>query len=96
VSVERGQHDPNPRLPLERMTGTQMPEPLAWLTAHVIDSLQIDGHRFTSVDHRSEERDGRVHVVCSAEDGTLLLLDYNPSDNSEPVNSALLATEQTA
>jgi hypothetical protein len=78
------------------MAGSQMPEPLAWLTAHVVDSLLIDGHRFTTVNHRSEEHDGRIHVVCSAEDGTSLLLDYDPSDSAEPVNYALLPNENVS
>jgi hypothetical protein len=96
VTAERGHPNPNPHIPLESMTGAQMPEPLAWLTAQVIDSLVIDGHRFTGVDHRSEEHDGRVHVICSAEDGTSILLDYDPSDGTEPVNYALFPAERSA
>ena len=86
--------DRNPHLPLERMAGSDIARPLAYLTALAIDSFRFDGHRFTSVDDRYESRDGRVKVVCGAEDGTRLLLDYNPTDSTEPLNFTVLSLDE--
>jgi hypothetical protein len=85
--------DPNPHLPIDQMTGVQLPETLAMLTSHAIDSFGFDTHRFTQVLSRSETQNGRVHVVCAADDGTSLFLDYDPTDNELPVTFVLTPPE---
>lgn len=82
--------DPNPQITPEEMTGADITMPLAWLAGHMVDSLVVDGSHLVSVDHRFEELGGILHVICSDDDGSSHMFEYDPTDRSEPVRHLVL------
>lgn len=84
-SFENPEINPNPVLPIGRMTGTELSESLALLASRSVDSLVIDNLRYTSISHRREAQDGRVHVECDTDDGMSILFIYDPTDHIDPV-----------
>jgi hypothetical protein len=77
------------------MTGPQMTTALAWLASHLVDSLVVDGSHLVSQDHRYEWRDDDdgsliVHMLCSDNEGTTHMLEFNPIDHTAPVQHVVL------
>jgi hypothetical protein len=82
--------NPNPQITPEEMTGADITMPLAWLAGRMVDSLVVNGSRLVSVDHRFEEQDGMLHVICSDEEGSSHMFQYDPTDRSDPVRHLVL------
>jgi hypothetical protein len=85
---------PNPVLPIEQMAGSEMSEPFAWLSGHLVDSLVIADRHLVSVDHRYEGHDGAVHVLCTDSDGSTHMFEYDPTDHTEPVRHVMWGDEK--